>query len=274
MSNVGLLVKGELYKTIKNRKLWFFFIFIICLVTISGAKTLGDLETQQQVLRSSTAVYQDFMHNSISSPEIHSVLGFVKKSISITWVINIVMIIMASSIISNEYSWGTIKYLAVRPFKREKILIAKFSTIIILNILFYMIIISYSYLVGIIIHGFETQVAGEKLYYITLKLYLYHFISNIPYISLSIMVSTLLKSGGLASTLSIITSILGGMIASVINKYPYAKYILFTNTDLAKYVQGGAPTIGGNEFFSVMIIFVYSFFFLIISLYIFKKRSI
>lgn len=79
MSNVGLLVKGELYKTIKNRKLWFFFIFIICLVTISGAKTLGDLETQQQVLRSSTAVYQDFMHNSISSPEIHSVLGFVKK---------------------------------------------------------------------------------------------------------------------------------------------------------------------------------------------------
>ncbi|WP_213430494.1 MULTISPECIES: ABC transporter permease subunit [Paenibacillus] len=195
------------------------------------------------------------------------------------------MIFCASSIIANEYAWGTIKFLVIRPYSRSKILISKFLTILILNCFCYMILMIYSFIVGLIIHGFEfnhyitlnfkhEQVAEQNIYYVIMKMYLYNFIPNISYICLALMVSTLLKSSGVAAAVSISISTFGGILAASISMYPFAKYVLFVNTDLVKYIQGTASMPWETEWFSITIILLYSFLFFIPSLYIFKKRSI
>ncbi|MCM3338327.1 ABC transporter permease [Paenibacillus sp. MER TA 81-3] len=313
MNNIALLVKGELYKISKYKKMWFFFIFIIGVISISGVISKTELHTgdwkvdiEKRLQDNYTLLSQlesDETNNkykkqidnyimldeysinkNIPPVEDYSAIGFVKKNIAVTWIINAIMIIYASSIISNEYAWGTIKFLVVRPYKRSKILISKFLTIIILNLFFYVILMIYSFFVGLMIHGFEFnhfitlnlkngQVVEQNIYYVIMKLYLYNFIPNISYVSLAIMVSTLLKSSGVAAAISIAISTLGGVLAASISMYPFAKYVLFVNTDLVKYIQGTAPIQGGAEWFSITIILFYSTLFFIPSIYIFNKRS-
>ncbi|BFH12158.1 hypothetical protein WJ0W_000414 [Paenibacillus melissococcoides] len=46
MSDVTLLIKGELYKFSKNKKLWLFLIFIVGVISISGIIAKTELDTK------------------------------------------------------------------------------------------------------------------------------------------------------------------------------------------------------------------------------------
>lgn len=67
-----------------------------------------------------------------------------------------IIIYLSSTIISEEYNSGTIKKLLVKPHKRETILLSKLITAISLTITISIFIISFQYVLGGIIFGFDS----------------------------------------------------------------------------------------------------------------------
>ena len=79
------------------------------------------------------------------------------------------VVIIAGTIVSEEFNKGTIKLLLVRPYKRTKILIAKFLTCMIMLVISIISLAIIQTIVGGIIYGFESY--GEKII-------MYNFNSN------------------------------------------------------------------------------------------------
>src|SRR5690625_3745793 len=70
-------------------------------------------------------------------------------------IISLFTIIIGAGIISNEYKWGTIKLLLIRPISRSTILLSKFLSVFIFAFVTMIFLILCSLLSGGIIFGFE-----------------------------------------------------------------------------------------------------------------------
>lgn len=81
--------------------------------------------------------------------------GILKSFYSEYGLFIIVMIIMvAGTIVSEEFNKGTIKLLLVKPYSRYKILLSKFLTILIMIVFSILVVIGMELLVGGILFGF------------------------------------------------------------------------------------------------------------------------
>ena len=67
-----------------------------------------------------------------------------------------VIIMVAATIVSEEFNKGTIKLLLVKPYSRTKILLAKFLTTVIMTVFIISITILMQILIGGILFGFDS----------------------------------------------------------------------------------------------------------------------
>ena len=155
-------------------------------------------------------------------------------------------IIIAGSAISQEVSTGTIKFWALTPNKRWKILTAK-----ILSVIFYIVIITIimSILNIVIANVFfdtegiqyiyvnddgEVRAIGNALYIIGT-----YFAKAIPVVVFSIfaiMLSTITRSSSVALSLGITTYIGNGIVMAIINQFikkDWIRFVPFNNLNIA-----------------------------------------
>ena len=66
------------------------------------------------------------------------------------------IIMVAGTIVSEEFNKGTIKLLLVKPYSRYKILLSKFLTILIMIVFSILVVIGMELLVGGILFGFDS----------------------------------------------------------------------------------------------------------------------
>ncbi len=71
--------------------------------------------------------------------------GFYRISILLPFIL-----VYASTIFANEYSWGTYKFLTIRPASRFKILTAKFLAIVIFAALLFIFNMIFPFYVGLL----------------------------------------------------------------------------------------------------------------------------
>ena len=76
----------------------------------------------------------------------------------------IIAIVIASSIVSEEFSRGTIKLLLVKPYNRTKILISKFIVCILILILAIIFLALSQLIIGGFIHGFDSLSTPAIIY--------------------------------------------------------------------------------------------------------------
>lgn len=315
LAKLFLLTKGEIYKILKSKSIIISISIIIMMIIISGITAFteksnsGDWKLSlQEKVEEDLALIQEVeelddptnatyieeielnvlknqyaLENNIN--EEFSSTGFIKRNINITFIITIILMILASKIVSKEVELGTIKFLLIRPYTRWKIVLSKYITLISLAVFLYITLILLSSIAGLIIYGvnsFETQtllinngvIEKESMLIYIFKLYLYSFIPTLAYTSLALMLSILLKSSGVAISLSIISATMMGMIAAYFEKFKFSKYILFNNLNLSKYLNGEIhfyPSL--DELFSISIILIYSVLFMIFTCWIFKRRD-
>lgn len=217
--------------------------------------------------------------------EEYSSVGFIKDNISLTFIIIILLMIQASKIVPNEESLGTIKFLLIRPFTRWKVIISKYIAIMILAMFLYVTLFVLLGIAGLLIYGFDGAqlktlivkdgaILEENLMLYVIKQYLYSFIPNFAYVAMGIMFSIVLKSSSFALALSIISATMTGMIAGYLEKFSFAKYLIFNNLNLNEYLyKNGVGGLTSNEVFSISIIIIYSLVFLLISGGIYKRRD-
>ena len=202
----------------------------------------------------------------------------------------VVIVMIAGTIVSEEFNKGTIKQLLLRPYSRFKILLSKYITcliVFILFILFYELVsfIAYglslgfkSYSLPIIIYNFTThQVMELNL----IKGILMNFVSILPVyiiiLTLAFFLSTLITSSGIALTISFLVYIFSDILNGLISLTNYKILRLFPTMcwNFNEYLFGNIPADKYLNFPMALIVTIITFLVLFVSSFlIFKHKDI
>lgn len=199
-------------------------------------------------------------------------------------------IMIAGSIVSDEFSKGTIKLLLVRPYGRIKILLAKFIVCFIMLLLFIAIVAGAQFILGGLIQGFDSTTVPAVIYNFntkqieTINMVQYIVILTIAKLPMYILLMTLAFACSTIFTntaVSIVIPLLGYMGAPLINQLALGfdikqvLYFVTPNWDFTERLFGGLPTFEGLSIpFSIIICLVYFLIMVITMFTVFKKRNI
>ena len=203
----------------------------------------------------------------------------------------IVMIVMiAGTIVSEEFNKGTIKLLLVKPYSRNKILLAKFITVFIMIAFSILAVVVMELILGGIVFGYDSLSVPILQYNFTTQ-----SLESIPIFTyLGIQVVTQLPKLVLLATLAFACStlftnsavaiaipLLGYMSADMINmlviqfKVQFMKFFVSLNWDFEEYLFGNLPQMEGMTLgFSVVICMLYFVAMVIPTFLAFKKKNI
>ena len=231
------------------------------------------------------------IENNVDINKSNDLRGILKNFFSEYGLFVIVMIVMiAGTIVSEEFNKGTIKLLLVKPYGRKKILLSKFITVFIMILFSIAVIVVMELLVGGIIFGldslsvpileynFETQSLDSIHIFTYLGI---QIITQLPKLvllaTLAFSCSTLFTN----SALAIAIPLLGYMSADVINmlviqyKVQFMKFFVSMNWDFENYLFGNLPKMEGMTMgFSVVICILYFIAMVIPTFIAFKKKNI
>lgn len=200
------------------------------------------------------------------------------------------IVMIAGTIVSEEFNKGTIKLLLVKPYSRNKILLAKFITVLIMIMFTIFAVVAMELIVGGIIFGFDSLSVPVLEYNFTtgslevINIFTYlgiEILTGLPKIillaTLAFACSTLFTN----SAVAIAIPLLGFMSADMINmlviqfKVQFMKLFVSLNWNFEEYLFGNLPNMEGMTCgFSVIICMIYFVVMLIPTFIAFKKKNI
>lgn len=197
------------------------------------------------------------------------------------------MIVIAGGIIASEFSQGTIKFLLINPVKRWKILTAKYITVVSLGALLLVVLAVLSVPMIGLLFGFKNMdasylyVKGGEVYqlnsfFAVMRSYLLSSVELIVFITLSFAISAVARSSAAAVGFGIGLLTIGKSLSSILSDLglDWARYIIFSNTDLLTIAAGKSPFPEHTVAFAVTNIAVYMFVFLLTAWDGFTKKSL
>ena len=231
------------------------------------------------------------IENHIDTEKANDLRGILSRFFSEFGLFIIVIVVMiAGTIVSEEFNKGTIKLLLVKPYSRNKILFSKFITVLIITVFAIVAILGMELIVGGLIFGFDS---------LSIPVVVYNFNTNmiqeinifaylgtqvfmiLPIIILLGTLSFALSTIFTNSPVAIALPLLGYMGAAVINQLAiqynigFLRYFVTLNWDFTQYLYGGMPLMEGlTPEFSVVICLLYFFIMMIPTFVIFKKKNI
>ncbi|CAH1195924.1 hypothetical protein PAECIP111893_00779 [Paenibacillus plantiphilus] len=213
---------------------------------------------------------------------------------SVTLFYPLLVLAIASDLVSGERSTGTIKMLLTRPVRRWKILFSKlvaltlYVSLIVLTsgILCYLIsgaLFGYGgwnmpIFTGFVINGAtvdNTYVhAVPQWLYMLMQSGLIWF-SSMTVAILALMVSVLVRSTAASIVTMMAAVIAGTILSSMSSSWESAKYVFAVNLQLTDYLRGSPPPIEGMTLtFSLLTLAVWAIGALIVSFRVFTKQDI
>src|SRR5699024_8694001 len=78
---------------------------------------------------------------------------FTSENAGLSMMISLFTIIIAAGIVSNEFHWGTIKLLLIRPISRTKILLSKYISVLIFALTMLLTLFIVNLLIGLLFFG-------------------------------------------------------------------------------------------------------------------------
>ncbi|MHC0038094.1 ABC transporter permease [Pseudoneobacillus sp. C159] len=243
-------------------------------------KTLIEMQKQQ------LAINEYRLEHDIAPIESRTLWGFTLESAGIIILITLFTVIVAAGSVAAEFSWGTIKLLMIRPASRARILLSKYISTILFALLLLAILLVTSMISGGFAYGFDQldishlaykdgKVVEVSIFMHILSVYGLNSIQLIMMVTFAFMVSSVFRSSSLAIGLAIFLMFMGSQVTFLIaQKFDWAKYILFANTDLTQYIDGVPMVEGMTMTFSIIMLIIYFIGFNLISWVTFHKRDI
>jgi len=230
------------------------------------------------------AISEYRLANDAPSQKDNSLASFMSFTSGMLTLVTLFTVITAASIVSSEFSTGTIKMLLTRPMSRAKVLTSKLLSTFLFGLFLYAVNVVVSALVGLVLFGMGTGVeleivngqVVEKAIWGDLA---YHYLLSggdfVMSTLFAFLVGSVFRSSSLAIGLTMFLSFTGGMIVMFLSRYDIVKYIWLTHSDLTQYEHGGGSMITDVTMpFSLTVLAVYAFLFLVISYTTFMKRDI
>lgn len=228
------------------------------------------------------------IHNNIPTLEADNARDMLNSSFEFYEVLIIlVIIIIAGSIVSEEFNKGTIKLLLVKPFMRWKILLSKFLASVIILIILILFIIILQTLVGGFIYGFDTYKVPIIQYNFdmqrvqSINVFISVFILVLAKLSMYLLVLSItfaISTISCNTSISIILGMLVYLSKNIIylnDNLEFTKYLLTTNWDFTRYLFGKLPEVSFLKFdFSIMICLISFIVIMFITFIYFKNKDI
>jgi ABC-2 type transport system permease protein len=199
------------------------------------------------------------------------------SSVSVIGILSVLIIIIAGSLLSSEFSAGTVKFLLINPVKRWKIFAAKYITVLSMTFAMLLVLYVFNALFAALFFGVSDigmpylsvtggeVVRGSSYWYVASK-YLLGAVGTVCLGTFAFMVSSLVRSSALAIGLSVFLYFSGSMAVLILNQgfgLYQAKYILFANTNINNVLAGTTGFVNHTLAFAVINIAVYMFVFLL-----------
>lgn len=80
---------------------------------------------------------------------------FVIGSSGLLSIVSLMTIIIAAGIVANEFRWGTIKLLLIRPISRSKILLSKYIAVLLFALISLLFVFGFAWITGAVFFGIE-----------------------------------------------------------------------------------------------------------------------
>ncbi|MEK3890149.1 ABC transporter permease [Bacillus sp. FSL K6-3431] len=256
------------------------------------------LEQDMEEIPMMTASYKEFINKEKAINEYRiqhdlppetssSVWTFINESASLISFAGLFVIIIAAGIVANEFTWGTIKVLLIKPFHRWKILLAKYASVVLFLLLMLGVLFISASAIGAILFGSGGEASNIHLAYVNgavaeqslllylIKSYLLNSLSIFLLATMAFMISAVFRVSGLAIGISIFLLLMGGTVTNLLaSKFTWAKYSLFANTNLMQYIDGMPLVEGMTMSFSIIMIIIYFLIFHLLAFVFFTKRDI
>lgn len=253
---------------------------------LEDAKKNNENEIYIDMLESNIKQNEYAIENDIS-PNEKTTWKFMKEMAPISSLIGLFVIVVASDIVSSEFSKGTIKMLLIRPYSRWKILLSKFLATLGFAFVMWLVVIATTWLVGGLAYGFggidqtylvvtDTQEVRER----TVVEYVFanigvEFIELTALVALSFMISTLFMSNSVAIGVAMFTMFAGNTIVMLLATKDWIIYTLFANMDLSTLIDGQNQLIDDLTLpFSISMLAIYTAVMLAITFTVFQKRDV
>lgn len=243
------------------------------------------LKVERDYLEQELAVLEYRLAENIPPLKSDSLWGFMADTTSLIGVTSLFTIIIAASIVANEFSGGTIKLLLIRPVSRGKILLSKYVTVLSFGFVMLALMIGLSFIFGALFFGgpgeasayltySNGQVVEQSMVSYIISLFGYKSIETLMIATLAFMISTVFRSSAVAIGFSLFLMFTGPQFVQLLSSYDWVKYILFANTNLMQYINGVPMVEGMTMSFSIIVLAIYFLIFTVISWSVFKWRDV
>lgn len=210
--------------------------------------------------------------------------SYMSYGVGLMVIVTIFSVVVAAGIVSSEFSTGTIKMLLTRPVSRTKILLSKLLTVILFGLLLYAVCLAGTSLIALVLWGTDVShnlqmVDGAIKEVGVWKPIFENFILSFGDFFMSIffafMLGSIFRSSSLAIGLTLVISMMGTLIITLMSKYSFAKYVWISHSDLTQHASGSTPYLEGVTLpFSLTVLAVYAILFVLSSFIIFNKRDV
>lgn len=241
-------------------------------------------EEDKAYFQEQMAISEYRLANDAPSQKDSSLASFMSFTSGMLTLVTLFTVITAASIVSSEFSTGTIKMLLTRPMSRAKVLTSKLLTTFLFGLLLYVVNVVVSALIGLVLFGMGTgveleMVNGQVVEKAVWSDLAYHYLLSggdfVMSTLFAFLIGSVFSSSSLAIGLTMFLSFTGGMIVMFLSRYDIVKYIWLTHSDLTQYEHGGGSMIADVTLpFSLTVLAIYAVVFLVISYSTFMKRDV
>lgn len=205
------------------------------------------------------------------APKTENVWSSIEVQVWLIFIANIFAAVVASGVVSNEFNWGTIKFLLIQPVSRNMILLSKYINIIIFAAILTIIIFLFSFITNTFLYLTNLgDIIVYKSFIKIVSIFFMKYIEIIGYSTIAFMFSVISRNTSFALGFSLVAIFIG----PAIEYYLPNKYLLFTNLNLLQHINDNGTINNENLFLSVKVIAFYLFIFNVISWTVFNKRDL
>lgn len=217
---------------------------------------------------------------------------FISNAISLF--IPLMIMVIASDLVSSEHSTGTIKLLLTRPVPRWKVLASKYISLVFYISLTVIATMALAYVMSGLVFGYGgwdlpaftgfkivgAEVDSTYVHPVPLWLYVLMELGLVWFAALivgfmSLMVSVLIRSTAAGMGVMLAVLISGSILTNMVSSWKTAKYLFMVNLNLTDYLSGRLPPIEGMSLpFSMTVLAVWGAAAVIVSFFVFTKKDV
>lgn len=208
--------------------------------------------------------------------------------------IPLMVMVLASDLVSSEHANGTIKLLLTRPVRRWKVLASKMIALMLYISLTVLATMAFAYLISGVVFGYGGwdlpsftgfKIVGNevdltyvhpvpKWLYTLMQLGLVWYAAIVVGF-MSLMVSVLVRSTAAGMGIMLAVLIAGSILTNMVASWQTAKYFFMVNLALTDYLSGRLPPVQGMDLaFSMTVLAIWAIVAVIVSFAVFTRRDV